>query len=40
MAENTTAQSAKRKLGWATTRSMDEMCADHWRWQRRNPGGY
>ena len=21
-------------------RTLDEMCADHWRWQRDNPGGY
>ncbi len=27
-------------LGWRTTRSLDEMCADVWRWQSRNPKGY
>lgn len=31
---------AKKKLGWSTTRSLDEMCSDHWRWQRKNPEGY
>ena len=27
-------------LGWKATRGLDEMCADHWRWQQRNPAGY
>jgi UDP-glucose 4-epimerase len=27
-------------LGWRTTRTLDEMAADHWRWQSQNPGGY
>ena len=31
---------AKKKLGWATTRDLDAMCADHWRWQKDNPAGY
>ncbi len=31
---------AKKKLGWATRRGLEEMCADHWRWQRANPDGY
>ncbi|OGS39310.1 MAG: UDP-glucose 4-epimerase GalE [Elusimicrobia bacterium RIFOXYD12_FULL_66_9] len=31
---------AKHKLGWSTARSLDEMCADHWRWQKKNPEGY
>ena len=31
---------AKRKLGWSTTRGIDRMCADHWRWQKNNPDGY
>lgn len=31
---------AKRLLGWTAVRSVDEMCADHWRWQSRNPDGY
>jgi UDP-glucose 4-epimerase len=31
---------AKTKLGWSTTRDLDQMCADHWRWQKNNPNGY
>ncbi len=27
-------------LGWKTSRGLDEMLADHWRWQRDNPQGY
>jgi UDP-glucose 4-epimerase len=27
-------------LDWRATRSLTEMCADHWRWQRDNPDGY
>ncbi len=31
---------AAKKLGWSATRSITEMCADHWRWQQENPRGY
>ncbi len=31
---------AARVLGWRSRRSLDEMLADHWRWQRTHPGGY
>jgi UDP-glucose 4-epimerase len=31
---------ANAELGWAATRGIDEMCADVWRWQSRNPEGY
>jgi UDP-glucose 4-epimerase len=31
---------AHRLLGWKATRGVDEMCADQWRWQSRNPKGY
>lgn len=31
---------ANRELGWRTTRSVEEMCADTWRWQSQNPEGY
>ncbi|GAA1772468.1 UDP-glucose 4-epimerase GalE [Nostocoides vanveenii] len=31
---------ANSELGWATTRSIDDMCADTWRWQSANPTGY
>lgn len=27
-------------LGWRAVRGIDEMCADHWRWQAANPAGY
>jgi UDP-glucose 4-epimerase len=27
-------------LGWKATRSLLEMCQDHWRWQSSNPNGY
>ena len=31
---------AVRELGWRTTRSVADMCADTWRWQQANPDGY
>jgi UDP-glucose 4-epimerase len=31
---------ALKELGWKTTRGIDEMCADTWRWQSKNPNGY
>ena len=31
---------ANAELGWRTTRSVEEMCADSWRWQEQNPNGY
>ena len=31
---------AERLLGWKTTRGVEAMCADHWRWQQANPDGY
>ena len=27
-------------LGWQSSRSLAQMCADHWRWQLKNPDGY
>lgn len=27
-------------LGWHARRTLPEMCADAWRWQSQNPGGY
>ncbi|MBA8795873.1 UDP-glucose 4-epimerase [Friedmanniella endophytica] len=27
-------------LSWSASRGLDEMCADHWRWQQQNPHGY
>lgn len=31
---------AERELGWKARRSLEEMCADAWRWQNNNPDGY
>ena len=31
---------ATRLLGWTTTRTIDAMCADGWRWRQANPTGY
>ncbi|MBR1213962.1 UDP-glucose 4-epimerase GalE [Bradyrhizobium sp. JYMT SZCCT0180] len=31
---------AKEELGWKSARSLEQMCADHWRWQLQNPNGY
>ncbi len=31
---------AAELLGWQARRGIDEMCADHWRWQSTNPDGY
>jgi len=31
---------ANAELGWRATRTIDDMCADSWRWQSQNPKGY
>lgn len=31
---------AAKLLGWTSTRNPQQMCADAWRWQSRNPNGY
>lgn len=31
---------ANAELGWSTKKSVDDMCADTWRWQSQNPQGY
>ncbi len=31
---------ARQELGWRATRTIDDMCADTWRWQSQNPHGY
>ncbi|GFS19099.1 UDP-glucose 4-epimerase [Elysia marginata] len=33
-------KTAEKELGWKTTRSLEEMCEDLWRWQSNNPNGY
>lgn len=34
------ANKAKKLLGWQTELTIDEMCADTWNWQSKNPNGY
>jgi len=31
---------ANAELGWRADKTMDEICADQWRWQSGNPMGY
>jgi UDP-glucose 4-epimerase len=31
---------AAKLMDWKATRSLEAMCADHWRWQSSNPNGY
>ena len=31
---------AEAQLGWRASRTLADMCADHWRWQTQNPDGY
>ena len=31
---------AASELGWTAERGIDEMCADAWRWQKKNPYGF
>ncbi len=31
---------AKRELGFTTTKNIDDMCRDSWKWQSKNPEGY
>ena len=31
---------AKQKLGWQTTKSLEDICRDAWHWQSQNPQGY
>lgn len=35
-----TAEKAHKELGWTTTKSIEQACADSWRWQSQNPNGY
>ncbi len=34
------ASKAATLLGWRAVKTLDDMCADHWRWQSANPNGY
>ncbi|MEA5050738.1 MAG: UDP-glucose 4-epimerase GalE [Oscillospiraceae bacterium] len=31
---------AEKELGWKASLTLDDMCADAWRWQSNNPNGY
>lgn len=31
---------AEALFGWRAEKTIEEMCADHWRWQSENPDGY
>lgn len=31
---------AEQALSWRSSRSLKQMCEDHWRWQLQNPHGY
>jgi UDP-glucose 4-epimerase len=31
---------ARTLLGWQATRTVEDACADGWRWQSTNPNGY
>lgn len=31
---------ANAELGWKATHTLEDMCADSWRWQSANPNGY
>jgi len=33
-------KTAAENLGWKATRGLDEMCADAWNWQSKNPQGF
>lgn len=33
-------EKAEKLLGWRAQYGIERMCADHWRWQARNPQGY
>jgi len=33
-------EKAKNELGWTSKKSIDDACADSWRWQNKNPNGY
>jgi UDP-glucose 4-epimerase len=34
------ADKARRELGWSAQKTLDDACADSWRWQSGNPQGY
>lgn len=34
------ASKAERELNWKTEKTLEDMCADSWRWQSQNPNGF
>ena len=30
----------KNELGWVAQYGIEDMCADSWNWQQKNPDGY
>ena len=33
-------QKAQNELGWKAVKTLEDMCADTWNWQSKNPNGY
>lgn len=33
-------QKAQNELGWKAAKTLEDMCADTWNWQSKNPNGY
>ena len=31
---------AKEEIGFEAKKTLEDMCADGWRWQQQNPNGY
>jgi UDP-glucose 4-epimerase len=31
---------AAKMLGWKAEKTLEDMCADTWNWQKNNPNGY
>lgn len=34
------ASAALADLGWSTTKTLEQICEDHWNWQKNNPSGF
>ena len=33
-------EKAEKELGWKAIKTLEDMCADTWNWQAKNPNGY
>jgi UDP-glucose 4-epimerase len=33
-------EKAEKELGWKAIKTLEDMCADTWNWQSKNPNGY